>query len=76
MAPKSFPLKKMIDQYENGVYYDEAQPNDLLLTFQYFIDHREKLIEHKNKTRYAYEVEFNPDRQREILLSFLTKLNL
>ena len=74
ISPASFPLKKMIAKYENGICYDDATVEELIKTFTYCVNNLSKVNKWKENSKKAYEKEYNPEQQKKMLVNKIKKV--
>jgi glycosyltransferase involved in cell wall biosynthesis len=74
ILPKSYPLKKLNQEYNVGITYSDATVEELERVFEYILHHKEEIMIWKKNVRSAYHQEYNPARQKEKLIQKINQL--
>ncbi len=69
IVPASPPLKQLIDEYKNGKNYSDATIEYLVPVFQYCLKNPEEVLTWKKNSQKAYQLEYNPEKQKSRLIS-------
>ena len=73
MSPKSYPLKKLINEYKNGICYSDATIEELKRCFNYLVENPKHVLKLKENSKIAYATNYNPNYQKQLLLAILKK---